>query len=162
MTIIAVSDTGPLIHLGEINALHVLGELDELVIPKTVHNELREGTIPESFDELDYTIRSVEYSPDDHPTLDPGETAAIVLCRGSDTVLLTDDLDAREVAADLEIEVHGSLGIILLAYARNVYSATEAKSLIRDLKRDTSLYLSDPLVEYGIQLIEDEYDEWNS
>jgi predicted nucleic acid-binding protein len=155
-----VCDTGPLTHLSEADILYLLEEVDELIIPQTVHDELSESTIPSSLTELDYTIRSVEYSSEDHPTLDPGETAAIVLCTEIDAILLTDDLAAREVAEPLEIEVHGSLGIVLLAYAREVLTATEAKSKIRSLKRDTPLYLSDPLVEYSIQLIEDESDGW--
>jgi predicted nucleic acid-binding protein len=160
MTSYTVCDTGPLTHLSEIDLLYLLDEFDELVIPQTVHDELSEGTIPSSLAERDYTIRSVENSSEDYPTLDPGETAAIVLCTEIDAILFTDDLAAREIAETLEIEVHGSLGVIIFSYAQGVFTAAEAKSLIRSLKRDTQLYLSDPLVEYGIQLIEDEYDGW--
>lgn len=90
-----VCDTGPLTHLSEADILYLLEEVDELIIPQTVYDELSEGMIPSSLTELDYTIRSVEYSSEDHPTLDPGETAAIVLCIEIDAILLTDDLAAR-------------------------------------------------------------------
>ncbi|MFB9808614.1 hypothetical protein ACFFQF_27255 [Haladaptatus pallidirubidus] len=43
MTIVAVADTGPLIHLAEIDALDLLTAIDELLIPETVYAELEEG-----------------------------------------------------------------------------------------------------------------------
>ncbi|WP_254663168.1 hypothetical protein [Haladaptatus sp. W1] len=48
MTIVAVADTGPLIHLAEIDALDLLTAIDELLIPETVYAELEEGGVPQT------------------------------------------------------------------------------------------------------------------
>ncbi len=44
--IVAVADTGPLIHLDEIDALDLLSVVDKLLIPQTVYDELKVGTVP--------------------------------------------------------------------------------------------------------------------
>jgi len=54
----------------------------------------------------------------DAPDLDPGETAAIAVAVERGAVLLTDDLAARVRATDLDVEVHGSLGVVALGYSR--------------------------------------------
>lgn len=40
MTVVAVSDTGPLIHLREIRSLELLDAFDRLYVPETVYDEL--------------------------------------------------------------------------------------------------------------------------
>ncbi|MCO8244710.1 MULTISPECIES: hypothetical protein [unclassified Haladaptatus] len=54
MTIVAVADTGPLIHLAEIDALDLLTAIDELLIPETVFTELEEGGVPSEFSDLEW------------------------------------------------------------------------------------------------------------
>ena len=48
-------------------------------------------------------------------------------------MFLTDDLEARDAANHLRIEVHGSLGIIAMAYKKRMIGLAEAKQLIFDL-----------------------------
>lgn len=155
-----VTDTGPLIHLGEMDALGLFAEFDTVFIPETVHQELADGGVPESYDDELFTRIDVDQPSAAYPQLDPGETAALVLCEQTDAVLLTDDMAARNVASEQNIEGHGSIGIILRAYSAGSLEASKAKSLIRGLKRSTSLYLADPLVEYGLQQIEENESNW--
>lgn len=155
-----VADAGPLIHLTQADGLHLLVAFDEVSIPQTVLDEARGGGVSEALDTIDHTVRAVDYATDDFPTLDPGESAAITVCLDSDAILLTDDLAAREVATNLGIEVHGSIGVVLYGYAHDHLDDSEAKMLIRSLKRDTTLYLADPLVEYALRVIEADYDGW--
>ena len=132
MRIAAVSDTGPLIHLAEIDSLELFSVFDRLCIPQTVYEELQEGGVPDVLASLDFE-RS-EASPEQRTDkLDAGERAAIALANERDFVLLTDDLAARELAADAGIEVHGSIGVIALAYSRERLSRSEAASLMRAL-----------------------------
>lgn len=70
-------------------------------------------------------------------------------------MLLTDDLDARDVATDRGIEVHGSVGVIALAYSRNHLDRDAAVTTMRTLQRDTSLFVTDAVVERGIRMLED-------
>ena len=107
------------------------------------------------------TTRSMRAHADqDFQTLDPGETAAINLTRDEGAILLTDDLAAREIAAELDIEVHGSIGVVLHGYDRGRLSAETAEELIRALDHDSTLYLSEPLLEYALQVLETDHPDW--
>jgi len=155
---LVVTDTGPLIHLDQADELHLLELTGEIYIPETVLTELEPGSTDIS--ELEVTVEHVEYDESTYPHLDPGETAALVLSVDRDAVLLTDDLDARKTAQDENIEVHGSVGVVLYAYSRGELSETAAKRVLRALKRDTNLYLSSPLVEHAIRLVDSDDAGW--
>lgn len=91
-----VADTGPLIHLGDADALDLLDQFETLVLPETVFAELQAGEVPAGVQRLDYERRPISVDDETWPTLDPGETAALELCRRLDGMLVTDDLDARQ------------------------------------------------------------------
>ncbi|QPV65078.1 DUF3368 domain-containing protein [Halosimplex litoreum] len=69
---------------------------------------------------------------------------------------MTDDLDARQQANELDLEVHGSLGVVLAAYADGRLVAADARTKIRALERESTLYLSDPLVRRALDRIDRE------
>ena len=152
--IVAVADTGPLIHLDEIDALHLLAVADELLIPQTVYEELEAGTVPSTLDYIEYELveaDETELTVD----LDPEETAALAVAAERSAVLLTDDLPARDAAEDLDVEVHGSIGVIVLAYTRGELTKSNAAELMRALQTETSLFITDAVVERGIALLDD-------
>lgn len=154
-----VTDTGPLIHLSQVDALPLLELAGEILVPRAVLDELERGSTDVS--ELAFTIvQSGVDTESAHPRLDPGETAALALCAERDGVLLTDDLDARTVANEAGIEVHGSVGVVLLGYSRGELSEQSAKGMLRDLKQDATLYLSTPLVEHAIERVESDEAGW--
>lgn len=74
--------------------------------------------------------------------------------------MLTDDLDARRIASDEGVEVHGSVGVILLAYNLGERSETGARQAHRNLERDTNLYLSAPLIEHALDLVDSDEAGW--
>jgi len=51
---LAVADTGPLIHLDEIDARHVLSIIDHVLLPQTVYDELAAGTVPPALGDIEY------------------------------------------------------------------------------------------------------------
>lgn len=155
MTVVAVADTGPLIHLGEIDSLSLLSLLEELYVPETVLEELAVGDLPSGLDDLEYT--PVEASEERSTTddLDPGERAAIAVSQEQNAVLLTDDLAARDRATDQGIEVHGSIGIVALGYASGRLDRDEAASRMRRLQSESSLFVSEAVVERGIEMLDD-------
>lgn len=155
MTVVAVSDTGPLIHLAEIDALRLLSGLDRLYIPDTVYEELEAGGVPDGFQRIDYERASATTDDVTGDGLDPGETAAIAVAMDRDAVLLTDDLAAREYATDAGLDVHGTVGIIALGHNRGLVETEEAVSMMRALQRETSLFVSDAVIERGIELLEE-------
>ncbi len=93
--------------------------------------------------------------PDEqHPesaALDPGERAALAVASEREAILLTDDLAAREAAEEHCIDVHGSLGVITIAHARGLVDRDEAATLMRALHRETSLFVTEAIVERAIQ-----------
>lgn len=153
MSRLVVADVGPLIHLEQADALSLLELTGEVLVPETVLDELEDG--PTDVSELDFSVEESDIDVDSvYPHLDPGETAAIVVCTDRDAILLTDDMDARDTANKEGIEVHGSVGVILYGYSQEVLPEDTAKRNLRELKQDTSLYLSTPLIEHAIELVE--------
>lgn len=150
--IVAIADTGPIIHLDEIDALQLLSVVDTLLIPQTVYEELNVGTVPPTLNDIEYQL--VEADANRLTVdLDPGETAALSVASEQSAVLLTDDLAARDAAESLEVEVHGSIGVIVLAYTRDEITKLKAGDLIRALQTETSLFITDAVVERGISLL---------
>ena len=152
--IVAVADTGPLIHLDEIDALQLLSAVDGLLIPQTVYEELEAGTVPSALSHLEYELVEAEET-ETIADLDPGETAALAVASERSAVLLTDDLAARDAAEDVNVEVHGSIGVIVLAYTRGELTKSKAAELMRALQTETSLFITDAVVERGITLLDE-------
>lgn len=135
--------------------LSLLTDFDELVIPDRVFAELQDGPLPSGLANLGYERQTPDPGRLDEDTLDPGETAALALATGRDDAdLLTDDLAARERATELNVEVHGSIGVLVFAYAHDRLSRDEAVQQMRALQRETSLFVSTAVVERGISMLE--------
>lgn len=151
---VAVADAGPIIHLAAIDALPVLSVFDGLLIPQAVYDELDAGTVPPALDDLPHEIVVSDSTASD-AELDPGETAALAIASVRNAVLLTDDLAAREVAADMDVAVHGSIGVLVLAYSQGELTKPAAVALMRALQAETSLFITDAVVERGIALLDE-------
>ena len=156
MTLAAVSDAGPLIHLAEIGSLKLVSTFDTLLVPKTVYKEVEAGGVPEGLADLSYELVEADENQVGAEELDAGERAAIAVAEERGIVLLTDDLAAREVASDAGVEVHGSIGVIAFGYARGLLDRDEAASLMRALQRETSLFVTEAVVERGIQMLDEQ------
>ncbi|WP_082224628.1 nucleic acid-binding protein [Halolamina rubra] len=157
--IVAVADAGPIIHLAEVDAMALLDTVDELILPETVRSELRAGGVPEGFADLTVEAVSVDEAVLQSRTdLDEGETAALTVARNRDAVLLTDDLAAREAAKASDVEVHGSIGVVALAFGRERLREEQAVDLMRSLQTETSLFVTEAVVEHGIELIRGDND----
>jgi len=61
--------------------------------------------------------------------------------------------DVFESATEVRIEVHGSIGIIALAYACGRIAKSDASSRLRALQRESTLFMTDTVVKRGIQLL---------
>lgn len=155
MTVAAVSDAGPLIHLAGVDSLELLDAFDRLYVPETVYGEIDRGGLPDGL--ADRSFELVEASTDEisADALDPGERAALAVALDRDAVLLTDDLPAREAASESDIDVHGSLGVIAFGYSKGLVDRDEAAVLMRALQRETSLFVTDAVVEQGIRMLGD-------
>ncbi len=54
------------------------------------------------------------------------------------------------------VEVHGSIGVIALGYSRGLLGRKEAASLMRALQRETSLFVTEAVVERGIRMLDEQ------
>lgn len=156
MTLAAVSDAGPLIHLAEIDSLELLSAFDTLLIPETVYEELERGGVPDGISDLSYEPVEADEDRVESEALDAGERAALAVTKERALVLLTDDLAAREAASDAGVEVHGSIGVIALGHARGLLDRDEAAPLMRALQRETSLFVTEAVVERGIRMLDEQ------
>ncbi|WP_241964451.1 nucleic acid-binding protein [Halorubrum sp. 48-1-W] len=125
MTLAAVSDAGPLIHLAEIDSIELLAAFDTFLVPEIVYQEVEVGGVPDGLADLSYELVEADESQVGAEELDAGERAAIAVAEERGIVLLTDDLAAREAASDAGVEVHGSIGVIALGYDAPLDQAVE-------------------------------------
>jgi len=156
VTLAAVSDAGPLIHLAEIDSLELLSTFDTLLVPEAVYTEVEVGGVPDGLADLSYELVEADESRAGDGELDAGERAAISVAEEQKVVLLTDDLAAREAASDANIEVRGSIGAIALGYGRGLLDRDEAASCMRALQRETSLFVTEAVVDRGIQMLDEQ------
>ncbi|MDE3259348.1 MAG: DUF3368 domain-containing protein [Gemmatimonadota bacterium] len=127
-----ICNTSPLQYLHQANVLELLPALvGQVYIPEAVAAELREGrrrNVPlPAVEELSWLV----VRPVRDPTLLPlvtnlGDGEKEVLALGLETqspLLLIDDRDARRYARTLELEVSGTLGLLLRAKEQGVLDA---------------------------------------
>jgi uncharacterized protein len=118
-----VADTGPLISLSHVDALHVLPALyPEVLLPEAVAVELKASRfeiVHEILDEnpwLQVRRAAKPVDPALHAALDDGEAEAIALALEVRSPLLIDELRGRRIAASIYgIDVRGTLGTLVRA-----------------------------------------------
>ena len=156
MTRAAVSDAGPLIHLAEIDSLELLTTFDTLLVSEMVYKEVDAGGVSDGLSDLSYELVEANESRVETEELDAGERAAIAVAEERGVVLLRDDLAARDAASDTGVEVRGSIGIIALGYGRGLLDRHGAASRMRTLQRETGLFVTEAVVERGIQMLDEQ------
>lgn len=149
-----VVDTGPLIHLAEIDCLSLFSVFTELHIPDAVWHEARSpSSIREQLSGAHrWTLesRDIEEFVAAHRLrhLQMGELECLFLSRRERIpTLLTDDLAVRDAARALGITPVGSLGIILKSYKLGRLSFEEADHRLQELDRTSSLYVTRAIIE---------------
>jgi hypothetical protein len=95
------------INLGKIGSFHLLSVFERVVLPEAAYEEISAGGIPRDIEKLEYELVETD-EEGSFSDLDRGESAALSVAQELDdeVVFLTDDLEAREKAKELGIEVH--------------------------------------------------------
>jgi predicted nucleic acid-binding protein len=162
-TVIVVCDSGPLIHLDEVDSLILLADFKRIIVPVSVHEEVLRHR-PHVFDKDYCSIEIVETKQ--NPTsklmklkqslsLDRGELDALELAESlGDCILLTDDNAARVAASTLNLRVHGTLAIVLRAVRRGLRSREETIALLQDLPVRSSLHIKSSLLQEAIKALQ--------
>mgnify|MGYP001562636200 CR=1 FL=1 len=156
----AVSNTGPILHLNEINFIKALAIFSRILIPEAVSGELKKYKVrmPLYVKLINLNSNSkdkVKFLTNQY-SLGIGEAEAIALAlQESPNYFLTDDLEARQVAKSYDIEVHGTIGIMLRAFRRKIIDKKSAIEKIKALKTNSSLFITQDLVNEAIKAIRD-------
>ena len=161
MTRIIVCDTGPLLHLSEAGAIHLLQLAGEIIIPPIVAVEFEQNAqgwkppqwvVVRELDEM-ADRKSISWVRAKH--IDPGESGAIALAiQLKADWLLTDDAKARQFAESLEVEVHGSIGLLLWSIAAgHVNDHARALNLLDSLA-NSSLWISERVLHEARKAID--------
>lgn len=123
---VVVSDAGPLIALGRLDLLHLLGELfAQVQVPQAVISECMARPLNLDATRIQAAIASglllpCSATPLELPDLDPGECEAIARALEIGADLLIDERAARARASALGINVTGTLGVLVRARRRSL------------------------------------------
>lgn len=153
---ILVADCSALIALATCRALHLLDRLfGTVVVPEAVYREAIVGEKPEARQLQDYLLGRVRAIDPSYPVLldgisDRGETEAMILYRqlAADRLLI-DDRRGRRVARINDIDVIGSLGVLLAAKQAGFIDAVKPY-VLRLAASD--VYLSSGLITTVLEL----------
>ncbi len=146
---LVVADTGPLIHLDELDCLDILADFKEILIPPTVRDEIakhRPGILQRR--DIPLVIRK---DVPDHPKIPPlytlytlhqGESEALALCADHpESLLLTDDTAARLAAQSLGLQARGTLGLLLRAIRRHTCTRNDILELLSAIPSRSTLHI---------------------
>ena len=165
MTRIIVCDTGPLLHLSEAGAIHLLSSAGEVLIPPLVAVEFEantQGWNPPQWVRQVSLRRAIRQKVEKWvraKKIDDGEAEAIGLALQDQAEwFLTDDAKARQFAESLGLEVHGSITILLWSVATGLIQ--EKAVVIRLLKNlvDSFLWISDRVLQEAQAAIDDLFE----
>jgi len=153
----AIIDTGPIIHLSEIEEIKLL----KLIFKKLFTSRLIENEILKyDVDITDMHLNIVDTSYSNIKNLPKNihmpEYSLIELSEKLNIkTILTDDLDFRNYITTLKITPVGTIGILIKAYTHKIISKVELTNIIKKIFIVSSLFLSDIFKDYILQKISD-------
>ncbi|MBP7315765.1 MAG: DUF3368 domain-containing protein [Chitinophagaceae bacterium] len=120
---IIISDTSCLIALSKINQLAILRNLySQIIITKEVFAEYG-SPLPDWI--MIFEVKNTQKRAELEEKLDKGEASSIALALEiENSTLIIDEIKGRKIAQSLNIDIIGTIGVILLA---------EKKGLIKDV-----------------------------
>lgn len=145
-----VSNTSPLIFLGNVNSLDLLSLcFDQVLIPEGVKAEFGNDKLPEIIEEKVISSEAKNVVDVQYGALHRGELEAIQLAyeTGADLVLL-DDLLARKKAKQMNIEVMGTLGVFLTSSYNGDISPKLASQKIDILINEYDMFVAQNLLAH--------------
>jgi predicted nucleic acid-binding protein len=161
MTRIIVCDTGPLLHLSEAGAAHLLSLAGKVLIPPLIVTEFEanaQGWSPPQWVQVVALEKSGQRKVErwmSTERIHSGEAEAIGLALQEHADwLLTDDASARQFAESLGLEVHGSIAILLWSMATGIVQEKELAIQLMDRLAKSSLWISDRVLQEAYKAID--------
>jgi len=144
---IIISDTSCLIALSNIGMLHIVKDLyDEIIITSEVKAEFGE-ILPDWI--IVMQVRDKLKQTDIEKRLDKGEASSIALALEiPNSMLIIDEIKGRNIAKSVNIEIIGTIGILLLASNKGLIN--DVISVILKLTNN-GFRLSDKLLDKIIE-----------
>lgn len=160
---IVVCDAGPLIHLDELKCLDLLSDFEQVLVPGAVWTEV-ERHRPAVLKFPDVNLRRVTVEtgvPEEIAaigrtlSLDRGELEALQAVREhAARLLLSDDTAARLAARQLQIPVHGTLGVLLRAIRRGQRQPAQVGAILHSIPALSTLHVRQTLLDEIIREVE--------
>lgn len=152
----AVCDAGPLIHLDEAGLPEALEVFRRVVVPSPVADEVRAQPRGPGLRLL--KARHVVLSRPSREEMGAARGFAfrrlgttdrllLAMAQAREAPLLTDDLDVREAAKSLDLEVAGTIGLVLRAATRALATRQSALAALDRLLMESSMFVTKALVE---------------
>jgi len=145
-----VSNATPLIYLGKTGYLFLLKKLfGKVLITKEVHDEIlkyenfKEAILlKDAIKEKWIIIENINLKREleKYVWLDIGELASISLAKNKNLAILIDDETAKQIARINQVETHGTLFVLKLAYNKKFIS------------KDETIDILNSMLEYGFYL----------
>jgi len=143
-----VSNTSPIIFLSKIDFLDVFVTcFDEIYIPNAVKIELKNLKLPSAIKIKPISNLGKSFVKGALGRLHQGELEAIVLAQELQTdYVLLDDLLARRKAQRMELNIMGTIGVLLLARKKEIVTSKDVQSALEQLIQKHGLYISPQLL----------------
>lgn len=162
-----VCDAGPIIHLDELECLHLMEDFERVFVPDIVRKEvLAYRGVAFEDSNVSWSVISSQF-PVEAPlqtmckifSLDAGEVAALAFMgKEPGLIFLTEDAAARLVATKLEYNVHGTIGVLIRAIRRDLMEPEEVIVMLKRIPLKSTLHIKASLLEEVISRVEQEFD----
>ena len=145
---LCILDAGPIIHLDQLGALDLIGELGHVVVTETVAIEAErhrpELDVAAHFEiviDAEIVPSRVVFAASKH-SLDLGELAALAWGETHNAdMFVSDDKKARLAAMELGYEITGTLGVIMHATRRGIITKAAGIALLERIPNESTLHV---------------------
>lgn len=148
----AGTDTGPVLHLHEIGELSQMLVFTIIFLTPPIEEELKKYLV----EKLPKQFRIEPFNKDHAARLmerfgiQLGEASVISFCQSEGVrLVLTDDLDARDVAQQLGLRPVGTVGIIMRALREKIIDENKALETLKRIQFHSSLFITSKIINYA-------------
>jgi len=143
-----ISDTSCLIALSNIGFLHILKDIyEEVIITSEVQDEFG-GNLPDWI--IVINVKDKEKQAEIEKRLDRGEASSIALAlETNNSILIIDELKGRKIAKLFDLEIIGTIGMLLIAHKKGLID--DVLNIILKLVNN-GFRLSDKMLDKLIEL----------